>query len=53
MLILQSWVIYRLSQTIALGYSKFCELFTEQEWRGFDYSYVFVFLLTSLPNQDS
>ncbi|KAI1790015.1 phytase [Ganoderma leucocontextum] len=25
-------------ETIALGYSKFCELFTEQEWRGFDYS---------------
>lgn len=25
-------------QTVALGYSKFCELFTEEEWDGFDYS---------------
>ncbi|PIL29397.1 hypothetical protein GSI_09449 [Ganoderma sinense ZZ0214-1] len=25
-------------ETIALGYSKFCELFTEEDWRGFDYS---------------
>ena len=25
-------------ETVALGYSKFCELFTEEEWRGFDYS---------------
>ncbi|KAK7054004.1 AB hydrolase-1 domain-containing protein, partial [Favolaschia claudopus] len=25
-------------ETVALGYSKFCELFTEEEWNGFDYS---------------
>ena len=25
-------------QTVAIGYSKFCELFTEEEWEGFDYS---------------
>ncbi|KAI0717807.1 phosphoglycerate mutase-like protein [Cerioporus squamosus] len=25
-------------ETVAIGYSKFCELFTEDEWRGFDYS---------------
>jgi len=27
-------------QTVALGYSKFCELFTQDEWEGFEYSYV-------------
>ncbi|KAF5386547.1 hypothetical protein D9757_005881 [Collybiopsis confluens] len=26
-------------ETVALGYSKFCELFTQEEWEGFDYSY--------------
>ncbi|EIW53780.1 phosphoglycerate mutase-like protein [Trametes versicolor FP-101664 SS1] len=25
-------------ETVALGYSKFCELFTPAEWEGFDYS---------------
>lgn len=25
-------------ETVSLGYSKFCELFTEEEWRGFDYA---------------
>ncbi|KIP05069.1 hypothetical protein PHLGIDRAFT_31059 [Phlebiopsis gigantea 11061_1 CR5-6] len=35
--------IYTLQQmcayeTVAIGYSKFCELFTEDEWKGFDYS---------------
>ncbi|KAG8934951.1 hypothetical protein FRC02_008933 [Tulasnella sp. 418] len=25
-------------ETVALGYSKFCELFTEEEWKGFGYS---------------
>ncbi|KAJ3566101.1 hypothetical protein NP233_g7216 [Leucocoprinus birnbaumii] len=25
-------------ETVAIGYSKFCELFTEEEWRGFDYA---------------
>ncbi|KAF7979855.1 hypothetical protein HWV62_40611 [Athelia sp. TMB] len=25
-------------ETVALGYSKFCELFTEEEWEGFNYS---------------
>ena len=24
-------------KTVALGYSKFCELFTEDEWEGFNY----------------
>ena len=27
----------RVLQTVALGYSKYCELFTEYEWEGFDY----------------
>jgi hypothetical protein len=26
-----------LFQTVALGFSKFCELFTEEEWEGFNY----------------
>lgn len=25
-------------ETVALGYSKFCELFTEEEWEGFQYA---------------
>ncbi|EGN96120.1 hypothetical protein SERLA73DRAFT_170536 [Serpula lacrymans var. lacrymans S7.3] len=25
-------------ETVVLGYSKFCELFTEKEWEGFDYA---------------
>ncbi|EJD02001.1 phosphoglycerate mutase-like protein [Fomitiporia mediterranea MF3/22] len=25
-------------ETVAIGYSKFCELFTEEEWEGFEYS---------------
>ncbi|EEB99540.1 hypothetical protein MPER_00767 [Moniliophthora perniciosa FA553] len=25
-------------ETVAIGYSKFCELFTEDEWKGFDYA---------------
>lgn len=25
-------------ETVALGYSSFCDLFTEEEWRGFEYS---------------
>ncbi|KAF9077271.1 histidine phosphatase superfamily [Rhodocollybia butyracea] len=25
-------------ETVAIGYSKFCELFTQTEWEGFDYS---------------
>ncbi|KAG6331252.1 hypothetical protein ID866_7837 [Astraeus odoratus] len=25
-------------ETVALGFSKFCELFTEEEWEGFDYA---------------
>lgn len=25
-------------ETVALGYSKFCELFTEEEWEGFEYA---------------
>ena len=27
-------------QTVAIGYSKYCELFTEEEWKGFNYAYV-------------
>ena len=27
-----------LSQTVALGYSAFCDLFTEEEWLGFEYA---------------
>ena len=30
-------------KTVALGYSKFCELFTEDEWEGFNYASVSVF----------
>ncbi|KAF9239899.1 phosphoglycerate mutase-like protein [Melanogaster broomeanus] len=35
--------VYRMQQmcayeTVALGYSKFCELFTENEWEGFNYA---------------
>lgn len=26
-------------QTVALGYSAFCSLFTEEEWKGFSYSF--------------
>ncbi|KAF9255340.1 phytase [Marasmius fiardii PR-910] len=26
-------------ETVAIGYSKFCELFTQEEWEGFDYSH--------------
>ncbi|KAG5337265.1 hypothetical protein C0989_010032 [Termitomyces sp. Mn162] len=26
-------------ETVAIGYSKFCELFTEDEWEGFNYAY--------------
>ncbi|KAJ7849858.1 histidine phosphatase superfamily [Mycena olivaceomarginata] len=33
---------YRESSTVALGYSKFCELFTEEEWDGFDYHLVYI-----------
>ena len=29
-------------QTVALGYSKFCGIFTEEEWEGFEYAYVVV-----------
>jgi len=25
-------------ETVSIGYSKFCELFTEKEWEGFDYA---------------
>lgn len=29
------------TKTVAIGYSKFCELFTEDEWKGFNYAYAF------------
>ncbi|KAF8898246.1 histidine phosphatase superfamily [Gymnopilus junonius] len=32
-------------ETVALGYSKFCELFTEDEWEGFNYAYARSFIL--------
>jgi len=32
---------------VALGYSKFCELFTEEEWEGFNYAYVSVVFFLS------
>lgn len=25
-------------QTVALGYSAFCDLFTEEEWKGYEYA---------------
>ncbi|TDL20712.1 phosphoglycerate mutase-like protein [Rickenella mellea] len=34
-------------ETVALGYSKFCELFTEDEWRGFDYALDLMFWYNS------
>lgn len=27
-------------ETVAIGYSRFCELFTQEEWEGFDYACV-------------
>ncbi len=39
-------------KTVAIGYSKFCELFTEEEWEGFNYAWVFGFLV-SPPNSTS
>ncbi|KAG6902042.1 hypothetical protein C0995_005252 [Termitomyces sp. Mi166 len=30
-------------ETVAIGYSKFCELFTEKEWEGFNYSFDLTF----------
>lgn len=26
-------------ETVAIGYSAFCDLFTENEWKGFQYRY--------------
>ncbi|KAJ6537410.1 histidine phosphatase superfamily [Mycena vulgaris] len=34
-------------ETVALGYSKFCELFTEEEWDGFEYSFDLYFWYNS------
>ncbi|KAF8214171.1 phosphoglycerate mutase-like protein [Mycena galopus ATCC 62051] len=36
-------------ETVALGYSKFCELFTEDEWDGFNYSLDLFFWYNSGP----
>ena len=36
----QSRALTAAVQTVAIGYSKFCELFTEEEWKGFNYAYV-------------
>jgi hypothetical protein len=48
-----SW-ISDIPQTVALGYSKFCDLFTEEEWEGYEYysgmflQIIFAFALLSL-----
>jgi len=34
-------------ETVAIGYSKFCELFTVEEWEGFDYSLDLIFWYNS------
>ncbi|KAG9021400.1 hypothetical protein FS837_007301, partial [Tulasnella sp. UAMH 9824] len=34
-------------ETVALGYSKFCELFTEEEWEGFEYAMDLLFWYNS------
>lgn len=34
-------------ETVALGYSSFCSLFTEEEWEGYDYSHDLNFWYTS------
>ncbi|KAF9787350.1 histidine phosphatase superfamily [Thelephora terrestris] len=34
-------------ETVALGYSSFCPLFTKEEWEGFDYSFDLNFWYTS------
>ncbi|KIL68527.1 hypothetical protein M378DRAFT_158328 [Amanita muscaria Koide BX008] len=34
-------------ETVAIGYSKFCELFNREEWEGFDYSLDLLFWYTS------
>lgn len=36
-----------ISQTVALGYSTFCELFTDKEWEGFNYAYA-IYLSTTV-----
>ncbi|KAJ7894516.1 phosphoglycerate mutase-like protein [Mycena olivaceomarginata] len=36
-------------ETVALGYSKFCELFTKEEWNGFEYSFDLYFWYNSGP----
>nr|ADW23572.1 acid phosphatase [uncultured organism] len=38
-------------ETVALGYSKFCGLFTEEEWKGFEYSIDLEFWYGSGPGQ--
>ncbi|KAI0342559.1 phosphoglycerate mutase-like protein [Trametopsis cervina] len=35
---LQQLCAYEAGHTVAIGYSQFCELFTEEEWKGFDYA---------------
>lgn len=37
-------------QTVALGYSKFCEIFTEEEWEGFNYAYEYCHVCISCSN---
>lgn len=34
------------SQTVALGYSAFCDLFTQEEWYGFEYANDLLFWYT-------
>jgi len=38
-------------ETVALGYSSFCELFTEEEWKGFEYSIDLSFWYSNGPGQ--
>jgi len=39
-------LIYAL-QTVVISYSKSCELFTEEEWEGLDYAWVFQYLVVT------
>ncbi|KAF7968230.1 hypothetical protein HWV62_31613 [Athelia sp. TMB] len=38
-------------ETVALGYSEFCGLFTEEEWKGFEYSIDLEFWYSDGPGQ--
>ncbi|KAF9070401.1 phosphoglycerate mutase-like protein [Rhodocollybia butyracea] len=40
-------------ETVALGFSSFCDLFTEEEWKGFAYSIDLTFWYTNGPGNPS